>query len=205
MGRPRATPVQLCWLQMPDSMQCPACARQSPADARFCMYCASPLARACSQCGAELPAEARFCPQCAQPVDSIPAESEPPPPEPAAPKALPASGPERRHLTVLFCDLVDSTKLAAGLDPEDWHEVVRGYHEQCSRAIERYGGHIAQYLGDGILVYFGYPRAHEDDAERAVRGGLEMLVALEEGPTEGAPGGLEARVSRIRCAWLSRP
>ena len=178
---------------MPDAMQCPTCGRESPADARFCMHCASPLAQTCSQCGVELPAEARFCPQCAEPVDSAPVGPEPPAP-PAAPEELPASGPERRQLTVLFCDLVDSTKLAAGLDPEDWREVVRGYHERCSRAIERHEGHVAQYLGDGILVYFGYPRAHEDDAERAVRAGLEMLVAVEEGTIEGAPERLEARV-----------
>ncbi len=95
---------------------------------------------------------------------------------------------------MLFCDLVDSTRLAAGLDAEDWRDLVRAYHERCMGAIERYEGHIAQYLGDGILVYFGYPRAHEDDAERAVRAGLELLVALDEGQTDGAAVRLEARV-----------
>src|SRR5262252_912768 len=79
---------------------------------------------------------------------------------------------ERRQLTVLFCDLVDSTALATQLDPEEWREVVRAYQDTCAKVIARFEGHIAQYLGDGLLVYFGYPQAHEDDAERAVRAGL---------------------------------
>jgi class 3 adenylate cyclase len=86
---------------------------------------------------------------------------------------------ERRQLTVLFCDLVDSTVLASQLDPEDWREVVRAYQETCAKVIVRFEGHIAQYLGDGLLVYFGYPQAHEDDAQRAVRTGLGMLAAME--------------------------
>ena len=85
---------------------------------------------------------------------------------------------ERRQLTVLFCDLVDSTALASQLDPEDLREVVRAYQDTCAKVIARFEGHIAQYLGDGLLVYFGYPLAHEDDAQRAVRAGLGMLEAL---------------------------
>jgi TOMM system kinase/cyclase fusion protein len=85
---------------------------------------------------------------------------------------------ERRQLTVLFCDLVDSTALATQLDPEELREVVRAYQEACAKVIGRFAGHIAQYLGDGLLVYFGYPRAHEDDAQRAVRAGLGMVEAL---------------------------
>jgi predicted ATPase/class 3 adenylate cyclase len=79
---------------------------------------------------------------------------------------------------LLFCDLVDSTPLAAHLDPEELREVVRAYHTVCAKVIERFDGHIAQYLGDGLLVYFGYPRAHEDDAQRAVRTGLGIIEAL---------------------------
>src|SRR5262249_40983950 len=78
----------------------------------------------------------------------------------------------------LFCDLVDSTVLANQLDPEDLREVVRAYQETCAKVIARYEGHIAQYLGDGLLVYFGYPLAHEDDAQRAVRAGLGMVEAM---------------------------
>ena len=85
---------------------------------------------------------------------------------------------ERRQLTVLFCDLVDSTVLASQLDPEELREVVRAYQEACAKVIARFEGHIAQYLGDGLLVYFGYPLAHEDDAQRAVRAGLGMIEAL---------------------------
>jgi len=85
---------------------------------------------------------------------------------------------ERRQLTVLFCDLVDSTVLASQLDPEELREVVRAYQDTCAKVIARFDGHIAQYLGDGLLVYFGYPMAHEDDAQRAVRAGLGMIEAL---------------------------
>ncbi len=86
---------------------------------------------------------------------------------------------ERRQLTVLFCDLVDSTALASQLDPEELREVVRAYQDTCAEVVQRFEGHIAQYLGDGLLVYFGYPQAHEDDAQRAVRAGLGMIEALE--------------------------
>src|SRR4029453_2505557 len=97
---------------------------------------------------------------------------EPSPPAPPTPDA------ERRQLTVLFCDLVDSTVLAGQLDPEELREVVRAYQETCAKVIARFEGHIAQYLGDGLLVYFGYPLAHEDDAQRAVRAGIGMIEAL---------------------------
>ena len=78
----------------------------------------------------------------------------------------------------MFCDLVDSTRLSSQLDPEDLREVVRAYQDTCAKVIARYEGHIAQYLGDGLLVYFGYPLAHEDDAQRAVRTGLGVIEAL---------------------------
>jgi len=95
-----------------------------------------------------------------------------PPLEPHTPEA------ERRQLTVMFCDLVDSTKLSSQLDPEEYREVVRAYQSTCTEVIQRYDGHIAQLLGDGLLVYFGYPIAHEDDAQRAIRAGLDMLAAM---------------------------
>jgi class 3 adenylate cyclase/predicted ATPase len=93
------------------------------------------------------------------------------------PAMLPPPEAERRQLTVLFCDLVDSTRLARQLDPEDLREVIRAYQATCAEVIQRFEGHIAQYLGDGLLVYFGYPQAHEDDAHRAVRTGLGMVQA----------------------------
>jgi class 3 adenylate cyclase/predicted ATPase len=100
------------------------------------------------------------------------AQGEAPPVVPPTPDA------ERRQLTVLFCDLVDSTRLSSQLDPEDYRDVVRAYHTACTEVIRRYDGHIAQLLGDGLLVYFGYPQAHEDDAQRAVRTGLGILAVL---------------------------
>ena len=86
---------------------------------------------------------------------------------------------DRRQLTVMFCDLVGSTALSEKLDPEELHMLVRAYQETCGAVISRYDGHIAQYLGDGLLVYFGYPAAHEDDARRAVQTGLEILAQLQ--------------------------
>jgi class 3 adenylate cyclase/tetratricopeptide (TPR) repeat protein len=85
---------------------------------------------------------------------------------------------ERRHLTVLFCDIAGSTETAIGLDPEEWHEIAREYQREGSLAVERFGGHVAKFLGDGILVYFGWPHAHDNDAERGVRAGLAVLEAV---------------------------
>jgi class 3 adenylate cyclase/predicted ATPase len=114
------------------------------------------------------------------------AQHAPPPAPQAAPPAqgeaatalLPPADAERRQLTVLFCDLVESTALARRLDPEDYRAAVRAYQATCADVIQRFDGTIAQYLGDGLLVYFGYPQAHEDDAQRAVRAGLALLEAL---------------------------
>ena len=85
---------------------------------------------------------------------------------------------ERRQLTVLFCDLVDSTTLAQQLDPEDYRTVVRAYQAAAVAVIQPFDGYVAQYLGDGLLIYFGYPQAHEDAAQRAVRAGLAMVDAM---------------------------
>jgi class 3 adenylate cyclase/predicted ATPase len=94
--------------------------------------------------------------------------------------AFPTSEAERRQLTVMFCDLVDSTKLSSQLDPEDLRTIVREYQKICSEVITRFDGHVAQLLGDGLLVYFGYPHAHEDDPHRAVHAALGMLAAMED-------------------------
>jgi TOMM system kinase/cyclase fusion protein len=98
-----------------------------------------------------------------------------------------ASDAERRQLTVMFCDLVDSTTLSSQLDPEDYRDVVRAYQAACTEVIRRYDGHIAQLLGDGLLVYFGYPQAHEDDAQRAVSTGLGIIDAIEARNTSLEP------------------
>jgi predicted ATPase/class 3 adenylate cyclase len=117
-----------------------------------------------------------------------------PHPDPTAVHAPSVPDAERRQLTVLFCDLVESTALASQLDPEDLREVVLAYQATCAKVIARFEGHIAQYLGDGLLVYFGYPQAHEDDAQRAVRAGLGIVEAL---------GPLNTRLAQERGVQLA--
>jgi class 3 adenylate cyclase/predicted ATPase len=101
---------------------------------------------------------------------------------------------ERRQLTVLFCDLIGSTQLAAALDPEELREVLHAYHAACSSVIAKFDGHVAQYLGDGLLVYFGYPRAHEDDAQRAVRAALAVVDAIRGSDGAAARNGVTLSV-----------
>src|SRR6202030_1402193 len=95
-----------------------------------------------------------------------------------APSAAPQDAAERRQVTVMFSDLVGSTALSARMDPEDLREVISAYQKCVAETVTRYGGFVAKYMGDGVLVYFGYPQAHEDDAERAVRAGLELIQAV---------------------------
>jgi class 3 adenylate cyclase/tetratricopeptide (TPR) repeat protein len=105
----------------------------------------------------------------------------PPPASAATASALPQpprNEAERRQLTVMFCDLVGSTELATRLDPEHLRDLMQAYQRTCGEVIARYDGHIAQYLGDGLMVYFGWPRAHEDDVVRAIRAGLETVAAV---------------------------
>src|SRR5690349_10577975 len=98
----------------------------------------------------------------------------------AARDARPAAQPEaeRRQVTVMFCDLVGSTALSARLDPEDLREVIGRYHAFVRTTVERFQGFVANYMGDGVLIYFGYPNAHEDDAEQAVRAGLSLVETI---------------------------
>jgi class 3 adenylate cyclase len=119
----------------------------------------------------------------------------------AAPATTPHKAPltasgagERCHLTVLFCDLVGSTEIAARLDPEEWREIVAEYHRATAQAIERFGGYVAQYLGDGVMAYFGYPEAHDNDAERAARAGLAILDAVSKSSQQSAWPELSARI-----------
>ena len=100
---------------------------------------------------------------------------------PASPEITPPAArtdAERRQVTVMFCDLVGSTALSARMDPEDLREVISAYQKCVAETVRRFGGFVAKYMGDGVLVYFGYPQAHEDDAERAVRAGLELIAAV---------------------------
>jgi class 3 adenylate cyclase len=102
-----------------------------------------------------------------------------------APGPAPVSHAERRQLTVMFCDLVGSTALSAWLDPEDLRGVIGAYHRSCAAVIEGAGGFVAKYMGDGVLAYFGYPRADDHDAERAVRAGLALIEAVAALDTAG--------------------
>jgi class 3 adenylate cyclase len=115
-------------------------------------------------------------------LDAIATLAEPPAdpqpsPAPRAPSQS-AAQPERRPLTVVFCDLVGSTALSGRLDPEEMREVLRAYQNAVAGEVARYGGHVAKFMGDGVLAYFGWPRADEDDAERAVRAGLATAEAV---------------------------
>ena len=96
----------------------------------------------------------------------------------STPSAHPEDRAERRQVTVMFSDLVGSTALSARMDPEDLREVISAYQKCVAETVQRFGGFVAKYMGDGVLIYFGYPQAHEDDAERAVRAGLELVAAV---------------------------
>jgi class 3 adenylate cyclase len=96
----------------------------------------------------------------------------------AAPIFVAVGDAERRQLTVMFCDLVGSTPLTRRFDPEDLREVIGAYHRSVTDTVARFAGFVAKYMGDGVVVYFGYPEAHEDDAERAVRAGLAVIEAI---------------------------
>jgi class 3 adenylate cyclase/predicted ATPase len=122
--------------------------------------------------------EQEFAAPSSQPTQPLATQQQPSQQVTPRVTASPSPDAERRQLTVMFCDLVDSTKLSSQLDPEEWRDVVRAYQRVCIDVIQRYDGHIAQLLGDGLLIYFGYPQAHEDDAQRAVRAGLGMLAAM---------------------------
>jgi hypothetical protein len=154
-------------------MRCPSCTAENAATRRFCAECGKPLPSPCLACGFENEPSARFCGGCGKPIGdahpSAPITASPPPR---------ADSAERRQLTVMFCDLVGSTELSARLDPEDLREVIGAYHRAVAEAIGRFDGFVAKYMGDGVLIYFGYPQAHEDDAERAVRAGLGVIDAI---------------------------
>src|SRR4051812_33469042 len=146
---------------------CPGCGRANPADAAFCGGCGTAMsARVCADCGRVAGPGDRFCPGCGTELEL------------ADPQI--ASPGERRHLTVLFADLADSTRLAGELDPEDMRDLIREYQARCSEAIEQHSGYTARFVGDGVLAYFGYPEAHEDDARLAALAGLRIVAACED-------------------------
>ena len=157
-------------------MQCPECHFNNGDGQRFCSECGTSLSHACPDCGAIVAASAKFCGNCGRSVAAgsvtVPVAA---PPNPAVPGSEVS---ERRQLTVMFCDLVDSTGLSERLDPEDMRGVIRLYQETSTRVIAEFEGFIARFMGDGILAYFGWPRAHENSAERAIHAGLGLVSAV---------------------------
>ena len=115
----------------------------------------------------------------------------PMPPQSVLTESKPEDSAERRQVTVMFSDLVGSTALSARMDPEDLREIISAYQQCVAETVRRLGGFVAKYMGDGVLVYFGFPQAHEDDPERAVRAGLELIQAVS-GLKSGSP--LQSRV-----------
>src|SRR5689334_926803 len=159
-------------------MRCSNCGSDNPEGLKFCNQCGAAFNARCAQCGFENAPGAKFCGQCGSPLNpsaqsgtGFPAGRQPG-------KAIPLRPSERRHLTVLFCDLVGSTEIAARLDPEEWQATIAAYHRAAADAIGRFDGHVAKFLGDGVMAYFGYPQAHDNDAERAVRAGLAILEGI---------------------------
>jgi class 3 adenylate cyclase len=170
-------------------MRCPHCQTENPGGARFCMNCGAALVPRCANCSAELPVGARFCMNCGQPVgDDTPADDArltrlaAATPVPLARKVQNAAhlAGERRTVTALFMDVVDSTALSDAMDPEDWTAIMNGAFDRFYPAIYRYEGSIARLLGDALLAFFGAPVAHEDDPVRAVRAALDMLEIARE-------------------------
>jgi len=170
-------------------MTCPSCGGENRQGRRFCAKCGVALPLACGACGFTNEPGDEFCGGCGQRLISASAQR-PGTETPAA--VLPDA--ERRQLTVMFCDLVGSTALATRLDPEELREHVRAYQGASADVIARFEGHIAQYLGDGLLVYFGSPSAHEDDAQRAVGAGLAVIDAVAALNARQPPGGVALAV-----------
>jgi predicted ATPase/class 3 adenylate cyclase len=161
-------------------MRCSSCAAENPAANKFCGGCGSALFAKCPQCGAENTPSFKFCGECGTSLSQQTAASSPAPISIEPGKSHETPEGERRQLTVMFCDLVDSTALSERLDPEELRGLMQTYQQACVAAITPFDGYVAKYLGDGLLAYFGYPTAHEDDAARAVLAGLAIVDQLHE-------------------------
>lgn len=164
---------------------CAACVRPVAPDAAFCGWCGATLSRVCRSCGRPNAPSHRFCDGCGTQFtgdDEVPKR-----------RIEPDDG-GRRHLTVMFVDLVGSTLLSGRLDPEDMRRVVRAYQARCVEVITPYDGFVANYQGDAVIAYFGFPAAHEDDARQAVRAARHVVAAIPELAAELGVGGLAARV-----------
>ena len=151
-------------------MECVACQATLGEGAKFCSACGAPTPILCTTCGTVNGPAAKFCSECG--ASLVGTRS-----------MFPAV--ERRQISVLFCDLVGSTALSARLDPEDLRNLIRVYQQRVAEAMARFGGFVARYIGDGVMVYFGWPRATEADAEQALRAALTATNAVEATPIEG--------------------
>ena len=156
-------------------MVCTGCGTENPRGKRFCGDCGAPLASGCPSCGASNPPGKRFCGDCGTALADVPtgASSRDTPTA-----ATPAAIAERRLVSVLFADLVGFTTLAEGRDAEDTRELLSRYFDLSRDVIGRYGGTVEKFIGDAVMAVWGAPIAHEDDAERAVRAGLDLVDAV---------------------------
>src|ERR1700730_14446888 len=171
-------------------MRCAKCHNENLDDAAFCAECGAKLELVCPSCTVTNAPGSKFCRRCGAPL-TAPATA---PVSALPPVQIREVVGERRHLTVLFCDLVGSTAISSQLDPEEWRETVAGYHRVAAQAIEAFGGHVAKYLGDGLMAFFGWPEAHDNDAERAARAGLAILDAIAKLNELPAHAKLSARI-----------
>jgi class 3 adenylate cyclase len=169
------------------AMQCTNCASEVPAGKKFCTQCGTPAPIACPSCGSANAATANYCGDCGRGLGDRGGERE------SGQRAHDAAT-ERRQLTVMFCDLVGSTELASRLDPEETRDLIARYRASVADTVSRFEGFVAQYLGDGVLAYFGYPVAHEDDPERAVRAALASVAAVQGLQSHLGNGNVQARV-----------
>jgi class 3 adenylate cyclase/tetratricopeptide (TPR) repeat protein len=171
--------VAMCWISRGGcevrEVKCPACGLTNSGGVGRCAQCGATLDNLCASCGSKNPPTSNFCGQCGNRLRPASSDAEPPPglSEDGA-EAL-STRAERRQITVMFCDLVGSTALAEDFDPEDLTEIIVAYRDAVHSIVDDLGGYIARYLGDGLLIYFGYPQAHEDDAVRAVRAALRII------------------------------
>ena len=163
------------------TIKCPNCDHENRKQALYCTACGASLQNICPACGAVPLPGAAYCDACGASLKAseVPVTVKPDSTAGSAPDHAGADA-ERRHLTVLFCDLVGSTGLSEQLDPEDFRELLAAYQHSCASVVKHYEGHLARYVGDGLLVYFGYPQAHEDDAPRAVRAALEIVEVVSK-------------------------
>src|ERR1700719_575517 len=158
-------------------MECLNCKADLPGGSKFCAKCGAPQLRVCGTCGHANQAHSNFCSDCgASLTQDTPAPSATTRQPPSSPSILTA---EHRQLSVMFCDVVGSVALAERLDHESLSDVLTAYQRRATEIVVAAGGIVAQYLGDGILAYFGYPVASEDDAERAIRAGLDLVKDVE--------------------------